>query len=109
MRRAAPQPAPQASRTRGVAKIDTSMRPGPSPTQQGDVLILCTSKTFTICIVGVVVSDGQQDFSGRTGLFHAGNVKAGIRIARQLASPPRRIFVVGLEGGWRQVADDESE
>lgn len=84
------------------------MHLGKAPTKRSDVLIVCTSANFRICVIGLVERDGQQDFRNQSGLRHARGNEAAIQVARELLSPPHRIFLLDLDGGWRLVADSEA-
>jgi len=57
------------------------------PTQAGDVLILQTSQSFTIYALGVVTTDGQQDFGVPASPTHVTDRGAAIRDGEDISHP----------------------
>jgi hypothetical protein len=73
------------------------------PTQPGDVLILQTTQSYTICAVGRVSRDGQQDFSNEKDVKYENDYGAAVAQAKTLVAKGRRVFLRNID------ADDWSE
>ena len=73
------------------------------PTQLGDVLILRTTKSYTVYVVGRVSKDGQQDFGSEKDVKHESDYDTAVAQARALVAQGRRIFLRNID------ADDWSE
>jgi hypothetical protein len=71
----------------------------PIPTKRGDVLILCTDQTFEIYAVGLVLTDGQQDFQSQDDVAHVTSHEAAVLKARSLALPGGRVFLRNIDTG----------
>ena len=77
------------------------------PTHIGDVLILRTTHTYTIHVVGRVTRDGQHDFSGDENLIYERNYDDAIARARTLAVPGRRILLHDIDTDeWSGIQTD---
>jgi hypothetical protein len=72
-------------------------KPEPIPTKRGDVLILCTRWTFSTCAVGLVVADGQQDFTSQPNVHHLKGQDDAIAAASRLLGPGGRVFILDID------------
>jgi hypothetical protein len=74
------------------------------PTQLGDVLILRTDRSFTICAVGPVSRDGQQDLHHQANVKHFRDRAAAVAEAKALVAPGGHIFFLNIDSGdWAEV------
>ena len=75
------------------------------PTHRGDVLILRTERSYTIHVVGRVLTDGQQDFHGQTNLSYVPDqAEAEAAAKRLVATSGGRIFVSNIDTAvWSEV------
>ena len=68
-----------------------------------DVLILETTTTFTIYVVGLVTKDGQQNFKDSTKHDNVKTLAAALACAETLVSPGHRIFLLNIDTGiWSE-------
>jgi hypothetical protein len=76
------------------------------PTRVGDVLILRTSRSFTVYAVGTVSEDGQQDFGSHAFPTHVTDAAAAMAIAKSLRTSGSRVFLSDIDtGDWSEIAD----
>jgi hypothetical protein len=54
------------------------------PTQVGDILILQTTRSYTVYAVGQVSEDGQQDLHGDINVEYVSNRAAAVAAAKAL-------------------------
>ena len=74
------------------------------PTQIGDVLILQTTHSFTMHVVGRVTKNGQQDYEKPEKVEYESDWARALAAAKALAVPGRRIFVRNLDtGDWSEI------
>jgi hypothetical protein len=75
------------------------------PTRLGDVLILRTTKSYTVHAVGRVSKDGQQDFGSEAHVQYETGYAAAVAQANALVVPGRRIFFRNIDtGDWREIS-----
>ena len=75
----------------------------PQP-QRGDVLILGTTKSFSVYAVGRVSRDGQLDFHREAPLKHSSIPDTAVAEAKALVTPGRRIYFRNLDTGeWSEI------
>ena len=75
-----------------------------SPTQPGDVLILRTSKSYTIYAVGSVEKKGQRDFTGQEHVQALRTRAAATTAAKALVAPRGRIHLLDIDtGDWSEI------
>ena len=75
------------------------------PTRLGDVLILWTHHSFTIHAVGLVTTEGQQDFDTHVNLKYERDRDAAVADAKALGVPGHRIFFRNLDtGDWSEIS-----
>jgi hypothetical protein len=75
----------------------------PQP-QDGDVLILGTTKSFSVYAVGRVCRNGQLDFQGVAPLKHSCILDTAVAEAKALLTPGRRIYFRNLDtGDWSEI------
>ena len=75
------------------------------PTHLGDVLILQTTRTYTVHAVGRVSRDGQQDFGREANVEYEIDYTAAVARAKALVLPGRRIFFRDLDtGDWNEIS-----
>lgn len=65
--------------------------------QQGDVLIIQTTKSFKTFAVGRVMKDGQQSFSGQEGISYVPNLTEAIATAKTLCGRLSRVYLLNLD------------
>jgi hypothetical protein len=76
------------------------------PTQVGDVLILRTTRSFTVHAVGRVSTDGQQDFGSEAHVQYETDYAAAVAQANALVVPGRRILFRNIDtGDWREISN----
>ena len=76
----------------------------PIPTRAGDVLILATVGSFTTYAVGLVMRDGQQDFSEASSVKHLKSRAEAVAAAQSVVRQGRRIFFRNIDtGGWAEI------
>jgi hypothetical protein len=74
------------------------------PTLIGDVLILETTRTFTIYVVGRITKDGQRDFKDSTDQDNVKTYAAALTCAETLVRPGCRIFLLNIDTGiWSEL------
>ena len=74
------------------------------PTHVGDVLILRTTKSYTVHAVGRVTKDGQQDFASGALVKYETDFTAAVGEAKALVVPGHRIFFRNIDtGDWREI------
>jgi hypothetical protein len=74
------------------------------PTRLGDVLILHTSKGFTVHAVGQVTSDGQQDFHHQTKAKYIDDRREAETFAKALTEPGGRVFFRNIDTDeWSEI------
>ena len=77
----------------------------PQP-QRGDVLILGTTRSFSVYAVGRVSRTGQQDFHGDVDLKYSSVRATAEAEAKALLTPGRRIYFRNLDtGDWSEISD----
>src|SRR5688572_30210382 len=75
----------------------------PQP-QRGDVLILGTTKSFSVYAIGRVSRDGQLDFHGEAPLKHTSIRDTAVAEAKALLALGRRIYFRNLDTGeWSEI------
>jgi hypothetical protein len=80
------------------------------PTRRGDVLILVTTRTFTMYGVVTVTTDGQQDFGTGINGVHLPDLAAAVKLAKSLAAPERHVYLVNIDtGDWRMMSGAPAE
>jgi hypothetical protein len=76
------------------------------PTEVGDVLILHTSRSFTVYAVGPVTVSGQRDFSSSRTATHTPDHAGALRAAKSLVAPGRRIHLLNIDtNDWSEIAE----
>ena len=74
------------------------------PSLVGDVLILRTTQSFAVHVVGRVSHDGQQDFSSETDVHYADDYAKAVARARALVLPGGRIYFRDIDSGdWHEI------
>jgi len=77
----------------------------PQP-QRGDVLILGTTKSFSVFVIGRVSRAGQQDFRGDVDLKYSSVRGTAEVAARALVTPGGRVYFRNLDtGDWSEISD----
>jgi hypothetical protein len=72
----------------------------------GDVLIVRTTESYTVHVVGRVSRAGQQDFSDDTNLTYEHDYGVAIARAQALAVPGRRILLHDIDTDeWSVISD----
>ena len=78
---------------------------GAIPTRIGDVLIICTAKSFHVYAVGRVSVDGQQSFHGEHDVQYIVDRGEAVVAAKSLMVTGRRTFLLDLDAGeWREIS-----
>ena len=78
----------------------------PIPTQVGDVLVLWTSRTFTVYAVRQAAKNAQQDFGTQRNVRYVRDRITAVHEAKALVVPGRRMFLWNIDtGDWSEVAD----
>jgi hypothetical protein len=73
-------------------------------TRRGDVLVLLTTRSFTVHVVGLVSTDGQQDFHTCTNVKYVLDHAAAIAEAKTLVKPGRRILLRDIDTDrWSEI------
>jgi len=73
----------------------------------GDALILRTTHTYTIHVVGRVTRVGQQDFSGEPNLTYEHVYRVALARARLLAVPGQRVLLHDIDTDeWSVIQAD---
>jgi hypothetical protein len=76
------------------------------PTQIGDVLILRSTRSFTVHAVGRVSKDGQQDFGSEAHVRYETDYAAAVAQAKALLVAGRRMFFRNIDtGDWREISN----
>jgi hypothetical protein len=74
------------------------------PTEIGDVLILRTSASFTVYVVGRVATVGQQDFSHHQQVQHVTTHAEAVKAARTIVAPRGKIHLFDIDTGeWSEI------
>jgi hypothetical protein len=74
------------------------------PTEIGDVLILRTSRSYTVYAVGSVVTAGQHDFSHSEQVHHVFTHAEAVNTARAIVASGGRIYLVDIDTAeWSQI------
>ena len=74
------------------------------PTEIGDVLILQTTRSYTVYAVGRVTERGQQDFGHDAKTAYIADYDAAVAHATALVRPGASIFVRNLDtGAWSEL------
>lgn len=75
------------------------------PTHRGDVLILWTTRSYSVHAIGRVSTDGQQDFrNSETSLKYKVDYVAAVALAKALVLPGGRIFFRNIDtGAWNEI------
>ncbi len=74
-----------------------------SPAVVGDVLILCTRRSYTVYAVGLVTHNGQTDFRRKQTLYHFGREAEALRAAEGLVAHDGRIYLRDIDTGQQSV------
>ncbi len=78
---------------------------GDLPTRIGDVLIICTAKSFHVYAVGRVSVDGQESFHGEHDVQYIVDRGAAVAVAKAIQSTGHRTFLLDLDKGeWREIS-----
>jgi len=76
----------------------------PMPTIPGDVLIVETTRTYTIYAIGRVSQHGQKDFSNDMNVKHETDHTAAVAEAKALGVQNGRIFLLNIDTDeWSQI------
>ena len=76
------------------------------PTEIGDVLIPCTSRSYTVYAVGAVTVNGQRDFRGARTATHTPDQAGALHAARSLVAPGRRIHLFDIDTeDWSEITE----
>ena len=76
------------------------------PTHVGDVLILRTTRSFSVHAVGRVSKDGQQDFGHEAHVTYETDYAAAVTQAKALVVPGRRMFFRNIDtGAWHEISN----
>jgi hypothetical protein len=67
------------------------------PTEIGDVLILRTSRSYTVYAVGSVVTAGQHDFSHSEQVRHVLTHAEAVTTARAMVASGGRIYLLDID------------
>jgi len=74
------------------------------PTKIGDVLILRTSKSYTVYAVGSVAAVGQHDFSHSERVRHVDTHVEALTTAKALVVPSGRIYLLDIDTAeWSEI------
>lgn len=74
--------------------------------QRGDVLILGTTKSFSVFAVGRVSHAGQQDFNGEPDAKYVNDRATAEAEAKALVTPGRRMYFRNLDTGeWSEISN----
>jgi len=77
------------------------------PTEVGDVLILRSSQSFTVFVVGLVATAGQTDFSHQQQLDHVATHAQAVKTAKAIVAPHGKIYLVDIDTGeWSEISRD---
>jgi hypothetical protein len=75
-------------------------------TEVGDVLILRTSRSYTVYAVGAVSVSGQRDFNGSRTVTHTPDRAGAVRMAKSLLVPSGRIHLLDIDTeDWSEITD----
>jgi hypothetical protein len=75
------------------------------PTEIGDVLILRTTRSYTIHAVGRVSKAGQQDLGSEANVKHEIAYAAAVVQAKTMVGPGRRIFFRDIDiDEWSEIS-----
>ena len=76
------------------------------PTEIGDVLILRTSRSYTVYAVGAVTVNGQRDFRGSPTETHTPDHAGALRAAKSLVASGHRIHTRDLDTEeWLEITE----
>ena len=76
------------------------------PTEIGDVLILRTSRSYTVYAVGSVVTAGQHDFSHSEQVRHVTTHAEAVDAAKAIVAPSGRIYLLDIDTAeWSQISN----
>jgi hypothetical protein len=76
------------------------------PTHVGDVLILRTTRSYSVHAVGRVSKDGQQDFRNEAHVKYETDYTAAVIQANTLVAPGRRVFFRNIDtGAWYEMSN----
>jgi hypothetical protein len=76
------------------------------PTEIGDVLVLHTSRSYTVYAVGAVTVSGQRDFRGSSAVTHMSDHASALRAAKSRVAPSRRIHLLDMDtGDWSEATE----
>jgi hypothetical protein len=75
------------------------------PTEIGDVLILRTSRSYTVYAVGSVITAGQHDFGHSEEVRHVNTHAAAVNVAKAVVAPGGRIYLLDIDTQeWLQIS-----
>jgi hypothetical protein len=75
------------------------------PTEIGDVLILRTSQSFTVYVVGSVAAAGQHDFSHHQQVSHVTTHAEAVKTAKALVAPHGKIYLLDIDTAkWSEIS-----
>jgi hypothetical protein len=75
-------------------------------TKIGDVLILATSRSYTIYAVGSVSEAGQHDFSRQQKVTHVASRTDALKAAKALVAPGGRIYLLNIDtADWSEISN----
>jgi len=77
----------------------------PIPTHCGDVLILLTDQSFTLHVVGLVTTDGQQHFHTQSLVKYAVRRATAVTAAKALAVGGRIFFLNIDTSDWSEISN----
>jgi hypothetical protein len=76
------------------------------PTHVGDVLILQTTRSYSIHAVGRVSKDGQQDLGNEADVKYETDYAVAVTQAKALVVPGRRMFFRNIDtDAWHEISN----
>jgi hypothetical protein len=76
------------------------------PTEIGDVLILRTSRSYTVYAVGSVITAGQHDFGHSEQVRHVNTHAAAVSVAKAIVAPGGRIYLLNIDTAeWSPISN----
>jgi hypothetical protein len=74
------------------------------PSRIGDVLILRTTRWFTVHVVGRVTKGGEQDCHAQANLRYQDDRPTAVALAKVFVAPGRQIFLMNVDSGeWSEI------